>query len=58
MDDELLTRQQVATRLKIGRNKAFQMLREGEIPTIKVGPEYRVKSSDLEAWIAKGGDKK
>lgn len=56
MNDELLTRQEVADRLKIGRNKAYQMLRDGEIPSIKVGPEFRVKASVLEAWIAAGGN--
>jgi len=50
--DPLLRVQDVARRLDIGRSMAYQLLRSGELPSVRIGSKIvRVQQSDLEAYI-------
>jgi len=53
-----LTREQLADRLQISRNQAYRLLRDGEIDSYLVGPEYRVTEEALQRFISKGGSPK
>lgn len=52
-----LTRAQVADKLQISRNQAYRLLRDGEIESYLVGPEYRVTPEALQRFIDKGGSR-
>lgn len=47
----LLTPREVEDALKLGRTKTHQLLRSGELPSLRVGRSIRVSRSALEQWI-------
>lgn len=51
-DPWLLKPCDVGLRLGLSRSKVDQMLRAGEIPSMWVGNQRRVKVQDVTAWIA------
>ncbi len=55
----LLNAADVARHLKISKAFAYQLLRRGEIKTVRLGRSVRVRPEDLENFIAKrlSGDK-
>lgn len=52
MDPTLLTVTEAARRLALGRATTYQLVRRGEIPSIRVGRAVRVPVHALDAWIA------
>ena len=55
----LLTVEEAARRLNIGRTLAWQLVREGKLPSVRLGRCVRVPEQALQAWIlqqAQGGD--
>lgn len=53
MSDELLTLDQVAAVLKIGRTSVYELLNSGALPSVTIGRSRRVLRSDLDAYIAR-----
>lgn len=51
--DKLLKAQEVADLLQISRSMAYQMMRRGEMPTVRVGRAVRVRQQDLDTFIKK-----
>jgi len=49
--DQLLKAQQVAKALNVSRNFAYQLMRRGEIPTVRIKGARRVALSDLQQFI-------
>jgi excisionase family DNA binding protein len=51
--DNWLTVPQVAEKLQIGRERAYQLVKEGEIPAKKVGEPRRIRVSErlLHEWV-------
>lgn len=49
---ELLTVPEAARRLSLGRATTYQLVRRGELPSVRVGRAVRVPARALEAWIA------
>jgi excisionase family DNA binding protein len=47
----LLTPEQVAAHLGIGRTYAYQLLRTGQIPSLKLGKLRRVRPLDLARYL-------
>jgi len=47
----LLKGNDVARMLNISRAFAYQLMRQGEIPTVKIGNAVRVRKEDLLAYI-------
>lgn len=47
----LLKGNDVARMLNISRAFAYQLMRQGEIPTIRIGSAVRVRKEDLLAYI-------
>jgi excisionase family DNA binding protein len=52
MVDTLLLRPEEAAReLGIGRSKAYELIRSGELPVIRIGRSVRIPIEPLKAWI-------
>ena len=52
MGEILLTVQQAAARLALGRSTVYELIARRELKTIKIGRARRVPESALEEWIA------
>ncbi|MGH9421884.1 MAG: helix-turn-helix domain-containing protein, partial [Thermoanaerobaculia bacterium] len=48
----LLTVEEAAAVLRIGRNMCYELIRQGQIPHVRLGRLIRVPRFGLEAWIA------
>jgi len=48
----LLTVEEAADCLGVGRTYMFQLISRGEVPSVRVGKLRRVKPEDLEAYVA------
>lgn len=55
MADEYLTIPEVAELLRITERTAYTLAREGKLPAIKVGNQWRVARATLEDWSRTGG---
>jgi excisionase family DNA binding protein len=51
MDDFLLTAAEVADRLRVSTMTVYRLIRRGELPAVRVGRNYRVRSDDLERFL-------
>ena len=50
-DDELLTTTEVAARLKVTRQTVQRLINTGKLVASRVGREWRVKRSELDAFL-------
>jgi excisionase family DNA binding protein len=49
----LLTVEQAAAELHIGRRRVFEMIRPGgPLPSVKIGKSRRIRSTDLAEYVA------
>lgn len=48
---EYLKVPEVAEFLQIGRSRAYELVADGEIPSVKIGRSVRVSRRDLERWL-------
>jgi len=55
MPQTLLTLAQVARVLNVSYARASQLAREGILPIVRLGRQYRVDPQQLERFIAEGG---
>lgn len=53
MDDEIMTIKEVGKYLKLSDRSAYRLAQEGTLPAFKVGGSWRVRRSDLDAWITR-----
>lgn len=51
-EDELLTMQDVAQRLKVSRYRAYELARQGVLKAVRLGKSVRVRPADLAAYVA------
>jgi excisionase family DNA binding protein len=51
-DDELLTVKKASKLLQIHESKVFRMIREGKIPSFRVGETWRLRKDLLVLWMA------
>jgi excisionase family DNA binding protein len=49
----LLTVEETAAQLRIARRRVFVILRDGTLPSVKIGRSRRIRSTDLAAYVAK-----
>ena len=49
--EKLLTAEEVADYLRVDRNTIYIWCREGELPAIKVGKEWRITQADLVTFL-------
>ncbi len=55
---EVLTIDEVATKLKYNRETVLRLIRRGQIKARKLGGQWRVKQDDLDTFINGGEDGK
>ena len=55
MERETLTVEEVGRILGIGRNSAYAAVRDGTIPTIRIGTRYVVPRAALDRLLESGG---
>lgn len=55
-DAILLTLPKVAKRLAISEGRAYELARQGKLPTVKVGKYVRVEPAALDTWIVQHRD--
>lgn len=48
---ELLTVQDVQTITQLGRTKVYELIRDGELPVLRIGRSLRIRREVLEAWL-------
>ena len=51
----LLTIPEVARRLHVRDERAYQLVRDGVVPAVRIGRQVRVDEDSLLEWIAQGG---
>ena len=51
MDNTLLTVDEVARRLRLSRNKVYDLLHAHQIPHVRLGRQFRIPSQAFETWI-------
>jgi len=52
---ELLTIREVAERLRVSEQRAYELARQEVIPVVRIGRQVRVDAARLVDWIAGGG---
>ena len=57
METGIVGLNEVCNILGIGKTKAYQMIRQKDIPAGRIGKRIIVRTSDLEEFIAKAMDK-
>lgn len=52
----LLTVEQTAAELHIARRRVFELIRTGQLPSVKIGTSRRIRSADLADYVARLSD--
>ena len=55
MVHRLLNAQEVSDRLGIRLHRTYELVRDNQIPHVKIGRQVRVDATALEEWISSGG---
>jgi excisionase family DNA binding protein len=50
-DHEILTLKEVCQMLKVHKSTLYRLLREGNIPSFRIGGTWRFRRDDLERWV-------
>lgn len=51
MDDLMISPEAAFKRLGIGRTLGYQLIKEGRLPSVKIGRLRRIPVHALEAWV-------
>lgn len=51
MARQLLTAAEVAEQLRVSTMTIYRLIRSGELPAVRVGRNYRVRSEDLTTYL-------
>lgn len=54
-ETHLLTVPEMAKRLRIGVDKAYELCNRSEFPSSRVGKQIRVPADELDQWLQEGG---
>lgn len=52
MEKLLLTTREVAELLGVGRNRVYELMYSGKLPSVKLGGSRRVSAAAVEAFVA------
>ncbi len=53
METNVLTTKDLAVKLRIGRDKAYSLIKSPSFPSIKIGNRYIVTEQALADWLTK-----
>ncbi|MEE9550156.1 MAG: helix-turn-helix domain-containing protein [Candidatus Binatia bacterium] len=56
MPEELITPQEVADYLNVGKFTVYRLLAQKQLPAFKVGNQWRFKRKMIEAWLRKNSN--
>jgi len=48
---EIMTLEETAKYLKIGKSTLYKMAREGKIPAVKIANQWRFRKEDIDKWL-------
>lgn len=51
---ELRTVAEVAELLRVSNMTVYRLIRSGELPALRVGKSYRIRSGDLDTYLSTG----
>ena len=54
----IMTLDEVAKYLRIHKSTVYRMTKEGKIPAIKIGNQWRFKKNKIDEWLSKQVEKK
>lgn len=52
---QLMTIEQVCEVLRVKRARVYELIREGLLPSVRLGRQVRISEDALRAWIKDGG---
>ena len=55
MGTKLLRMEEVAAYLDVTLARAYELVRQGVVPAVRMGRQVRVDPERLEKWVAQGG---
>ena len=55
--NKLLTVNEVANILRVSNMTVYRLVKSGQIPAIRVGKNYRIKESDVSAYLTRGSER-
>ena len=59
MDKEVLVAEEVASLLRVDKQRVYELVRTGQIPVIRLGErQYRFSSQAVARWLTDGGSRK
>jgi len=53
----VMTIEETAKYLKIGKSSLYKMAREGKIPAVKIANQWRFRKEDIDKWLQEIRDK-
>ena len=48
---EIMTLEETAQYLKLGKSTLYKMAREGKIPAVKIANQWRFRKEDIDSWL-------
>ncbi|HEY8340109.1 MAG TPA: helix-turn-helix domain-containing protein [Egibacteraceae bacterium] len=51
LGDRLWTVAEVADHMRVSNMTVYRLIKSGQLPAIRVGKNFRIRSSDLEAYL-------
>lgn len=42
---------EMAEELRIARSRAYELVQDGEIPSVRIGRSFRINRKELEKWL-------
>lgn len=59
MDKGVLVAEEVASLLRVDKQRVYELVRTGQIPVIRLGErQYRFSTEAVERWLREGGSQK
>ena len=50
--DRLLTVAEVAATMRVSNMTVYRLIKSGDLPALRVGKNYRVRESDMDAYLS------
>ena len=50
-EDEFLTTDEVLGYLRINARTVYRLIRNGELPAVRIGRQWRIRRDDLDRWL-------
>ena len=52
MGDRLLTVGEVAATMRVSNMTVYRLIKNGDLPALRVGKNYRIRESDVEVYLS------